>query len=460
MNCESNKEPLTFWNWRQLFIDDYLIDQLGDCVLRLHEPQPSGIAIAYDKPWEGVGCAYITVLKDDDIYRMYYRGHPGDKYQVTCYAESHDGIQWNKPNLGLFDVLGTRDNNVILTPEIASDATHNFSPMIDRRPGVPEAEQYKALGGSGKNGLTAFVSPDGINWRKFAEKPVFSKGAFDSQNVCFWSHSEKTYLCYFRVFDNNVRTISRTTSDDFLNWSEPVAMKYGDTPLEQLYTNATTPYFRAPHIYIALPGRFMPGRKALSDKDASALNVWAGSGAANDSSDAVFMTTRGGDRYDRTFMESFVRPGLDSANWVSRANYPAQGIVPTGETEMSIYIGRGMGQGSAYLERLVLRTDGFASLRADYGGGNLLTKPFWFAGSELQINYSTSAAGTIRVGFEDEDNVMIEGFALIDCDEIIGDDVDRTVTWNGESDVGKLARRPVRMRIDMKDADLYSFRFQ
>ena len=33
------------------------------------------------------------------------------------------------------------------------------------------------------------------------------------------------------------------------------------------------------------------------------------------------MTTRGGNRYERTFMEWFIRPGIGNENWVSRTNY-------------------------------------------------------------------------------------------------------------------------------------------
>ena len=87
--------------------------------------------------------------------------------------------------------------------------------------------------------------------------------AFDSQNVAFWSESEKCYVCYFRIVPENVRAIARATSADFVHWSAPVAMKYGDMgtkPPENLYTNQTQPYFRAPHIYIATPARFMQGR--------------------------------------------------------------------------------------------------------------------------------------------------------------------------------------------------------
>ena len=159
-------------------------------------------------------------------------------------------------------------------------------------------------------------------------------------------------------------------------------------------------------------------------------------------------------------MESFVRPGPEKGNWVSRANYPAQGVVPTGDTEMSIYVGRGMGQEAAQMERLTLRTDGFASLHGGYGGGEMLTRQFWFGGSELLVNYATSAAGNIRVELHDETGAPIDGFTLDDCDPIIGDDVDRAVTWNGSADVSRTARRPIRLRFAMKDADLYSLRFR
>ena len=457
--ADASGEPLRLGNRRELFVDDYLIDRIDGASLRLHEPQPAGTAIKYDRPWEGRGCAYITVLEDDGVYRMYYRGSPGDAPEVTCYAESADGIEWTKPDIGLFDVAGTQDNNVILTPEVAGEATHNFSPMLDRRPGIPESEQYKALGGEYMEGLTAFASADGVTWRKLSEKPVITKGAFDSQNVCFWSGAEGLYLCYFRISTQGVRTVARTTSKDFRTWSEPVEMDFGGTPMEHLYTNGTTPYFRAPHIYVALPGRFWPERRALRDEDAARLDVWEGSGGANDCSDAVFMTTRGGNRYDRTFMESFVRPGPEKGNWVSRANYPAQGVLATGPIEMSIYVGRATGQKSAWLERLTLRTDGFASLHSGYGGGEMLTRPLGFDGSELVINYATSAAGDIRVELRDEADAPIEGFSLDDCDLIIGADVDRAVTWNGNADVSRAAQQSIRLRFAMKDADLYSLRF-
>ena len=108
---------------------------------------------------------------------------PGTVRRLPATRRAQTASSGAKPNLGLFDIAGTRDNNVILTPEVAGGATHNFSPMLDRRPGIPESEQYRALGGEYMEGLTAFASADGVTWRKLSEEPVITKGAFDSQNV-------------------------------------------------------------------------------------------------------------------------------------------------------------------------------------------------------------------------------------------------------------------------------------
>jgi hypothetical protein len=235
-------------------------------------------------------------------------------------------------------------------------------------------------------------------------------------------------------------------------------MDFGDTPCEHLYTNQTHPYFRAPHIYVAIAARFMPGRRVLTAAQAEALGVERQ--YSGDCSDAVLMTSRGGNHYDRTFMEGFIRPGVGSSNWSSRTNYPALGVVPTGAHEMSLYVQRGYGQPSHYLQRYKLRLDGFASVNASYAGGELVTRPLVFAGKELVINYSTSAAGSIRVELQDASGNPLPGYSLDDAVEIVGDEIERVVSFKGGPDVGSLAGRPVRLRFVMKDADLFSLRFR
>jgi len=451
----------------ELFVDDFLIERLDGTQLKLHEPQPAGVALRFDRPWEGSFTAYITVLQDGDRFRMYYRGTPnvgkdGSSDEYTCYAESRDGITWTKPDLGLFEVFGTRSNNVVLAQ--MPPFTHNFAPFLDTRPGTPATEKFKALAGTSDFGLVAFASADGLRWRKLRAAPVLTSKAFafDSQNVAFWSGLENCYVAYFRTWINvggtDYRTVSRATSTNFLDWSAHTEMSFGDTPREQLYTSQTHPYFRAPHIYLATPMRFLPGRKALTDEQARSLGV--DPGYASDCADAVFMSSRGGNRYTRTFMEALIRPGPDLGNWASRAGLTALGIVPTGPAELSLYKQVHYAQPTAHLLRYTVRTDGFASVNAPYRGGELLTKPLKFAGRELVINFATSAAGSVKVEVQDANGKPLPGFTLADAREQIGDEIERVVRWNSKADLAALSGQPVRLRFVMKDADLYSLRFR
>jgi hypothetical protein len=425
-------QPIDIGDRLELFADSLLIDRMEGLELRLHHPMPAPRST--QPPSAG---HYATVIKDGDTYRLYNRGggkaeYDGDPVEHTEYFESRDGIHWTRPNLGLFTVNGTRENNVVLAHE--PPFSHNFSPFLDTRSGVPEKERYKALAGTHESGLVAFVSPDGVHWERLGDKPVFTKGIFDSQNVSFWSEAEGQYVCYFRTWTGEgytgLRTISRTTSPDFIHWTEPIALE-PNLPGEHLYTSGTHPYFRAPHLYIALPTRFHPDR--------------------GNATDILFMTSRAGARFDRTFKEAFIRPGLEPSHWENRANYAALNVVPTGPEEMSVYV-RG--------RRYVLRTDGFSSLHAGYNEGTMTTKPLIFAGSRMVVNVSSSAGGHLRVDILDESGAPLDGFTSGEEDRIVGDSISRVVTFTGSPDVSALEGRPVRLRFRIRDADLYSFGFR
>ena len=257
--------------------------------------------------------------------------------------------------------------------------------------------------------------------------------AFDSQNVSFWSTVEKQYVCYFRTWNTSygrLRTISCVTSADFVHWSRPVAI---DPNLagEHLYTNGTHPYFRAPHIYLALPTRFVPERGS--------------------STDILFMCSRAGDlRYARPFTEAFIRPGLDPHRWGNRANYAAWRTVPTSDSELSIYVND---------RRYTLRTDGFVSLRGGARGGGLLTRPFHLDSGDLWLNYSTSAVGSLRAELRSADSRALLGYRLRDCALLVGDHIERILRWQGNGSAAALAGQRVRLRFVIEDGDLYSLRF-
>jgi len=447
-------EPVAIGSRRELFVDRLLVGELKNATLKLHEPVLAEPLAKEARP----SGHYATVLKAEGKFQFYYRGDKDPKVtwkthgieaahdgEVTLYAESADAIHWKLPKLGLFEHPSFPEGNIVLMNEFL--VNHNFTPFIDTKPGVPADQKYKALGGiafqpqqaatrekRGPGGLKAFASPDGIHWKKLREEPVVPEEwgkYFDSQNYAFWSESEQCYVCYFRRFIKGLRGIARTTSLDFLQWTPFVEMQ-ANLPNEHLYTSCTQPYFRAPQIYIATPTRFMERRGAATD--------------------ILFMTTRGGNAYDREFTQSFIRPGLSKDGWLNRANYAAIGIHQTSDTELSMFVTGG--------RRYTLRLDGFVSVNAPLDGGELLTKPLAFTGRQLEINYATSAAGQIRVELRDAAGKPIPGFALDDCEPIWGDHISRIVKWKGGDDVGAFAGQPVELRFEMSDADLFSIRFQ
>ncbi|MFM8804924.1 MAG: hypothetical protein ACKOK8_13605, partial [Planctomycetia bacterium] len=112
------------------------------------------------------------------------------------------------------------------------------------------------------------------------------------------------------------------------------------------------------------------------------------------------------------------------------------------------------------VRRHTLRLDGFASVHAPLTGGRLVTKPFVFTGDTLAINFSTSGGGRIRIGLTDAAGEPIEGRSLDDCDLVYGDEHDRVVSWGGRETLSDLAGQPVRLVVELKDADLYAIRFE
>jgi hypothetical protein len=418
----------------ELFVDKYLIGKMINTTQKLHEPQ---LATPMN---DSMKMEYGTIIKDGNLFRLYSREGRGAKFdgdtsEVTRYWESRDGIHWTNPKLGLFGIDGSKANNVILHEAYQC---HNFAPFLDSRVGVDKYSRFKALAGVAKGGgLFAYVSGDGIHWKKLKDKPVIRSDAFafDSQNVSFWSESEQCYVCYFRSWEKretgNLRSISRTTSKDFCSWSEAVPL-HPNLIGEHLYTSQAHPYFRAPQIYIATPTRFFPDR--------------------GESTDILFMTSRGNSSFDRSFLEAFIRPGLDPARWGNRSNYAVLNVVPTGAAEMSVY--------TTPFRRFTLRTDGFVSVNAGAVVGEFFTKFLRFSGNELFINFSTSGAGSIRIEIQDVNGKPIPGYSAGDCQEIIGDKIEQVVQWIKNPDLSKLAGQPLRLRFIMKEADLYAIQFR
>ncbi len=453
-------EPIDVASRRQLFVDRHLVDSMTDVRLVLHHPVRREIAIRGDRPWDAHGVSYMVTFRDGDRFRAWYRADaaPLDgsaaRSSRTAYAESEDGINWIKPELGIIEFAGSKQNNLVWDGEAA-----NLAVFKDSNPACPDNERYKAVARS--RDLYGLVSPDGLHWRLVSEEPILTDRPFDSHNIAFWDPWQKQYVAYTRgvrvegkpgaamrkSFKGGVRDIRRSVSNDFRKWSLPQLIDTGGAPLEHLYTNATVPYQRAEGLYLMFPSRYADTRKPDPDWKYPGVN------------DIVLLSSRDGTRFDRTFMEAFVRPGLDQGNWHDRSLYMERGILQTSPTEMSMYAMENWRLDTVRIRRLTLRTDGFASIQASHDGGQFVTRPIRFSGGTLRLNYSTSAVGSIRVEILDAEARPIPGVALDDCPEVFGDRVDGDVQWNSGTNLKEIAGRPVKLRFVLRDADLYAFRF-
>jgi hypothetical protein len=449
---------------REPFFDGHFIEKLTRVSHELVDSVQTEVEFPFDAPWEGAYSLYVVVIQDGDLYRMYYRGQGAIKSRsITCYAESRDGQNWIRPALGLFPDGERNDTNIIHIDEVPGEKTsHNFTPFLDTNPAAAPDARFKAVGGDDKGGLFGFASADGIHWRKIQPGPIFTDGIFDSQNVAFWSETENCYVLYFRIWTEGLykglRTIARTTSSDFIHWSKPEAMTFGGVPQEELYTNVTTPCPGAPHIYVALPSRFVMKRQWMTSDQAKALTVQEG--REGDVSDTVFMTSRGGTVYDRHFPQAYLRPGLDPQDWVGRNNMVSTGLVKLDHNTLGFYRCRHYASDSCKLTLHTLRRDGFARLRAGSQKGRVLTKAFVAAGEQLCLNFATSAAGTIRIEVLDASGKPVDVFSGRAAPKLFGDSTHHPVKWVKQRNWSELSGRTIRLRFTLSEADLYALQQQ
>ena len=481
-------KAINIGNRRELFVDGEMFEKLGDTEFVLHQPEPREIAIRRDTLADDHATSYYSIIHNGEKYIMFYTAHGFGQnkagnwpQQHICRAESVDGIHWEKPDFGIYEFRGTRHNNIVYFFDY--DLLDNFYAMYDTSPNCREGERYKALAERVINGvavLSGVVSPDGIHWRDIGT--VITKGTFDSLNTLYYDPEIGKYRAFFRGWQfhepslhlgassmNDIpsyqatgcRCIKTAVSDDFYHWSEPEDLKYGDQPAYQLYTNNIAPYYRAPHIIFGFPTRYYdrPWTRMYEELP-NPERRWTGRYAMTD---GLFMTSRDGLNFHRFDDVPFFPSGIEGdGNWVYGDAYPAHGMVETpsdrkNEPNQISMFAPDLAENA--IRRYVIRLDGFVSLHAKYPDTELLTKPFIFDGDRLEFNYRTTVSGHFYVEFLDEKGVPFRGYEMKYCDEMFGDTVARDVSWRRNRDLSPLKGKTVRMRIVMRECDLFSFRF-
>jgi hypothetical protein len=494
---------LEIGNRRQVFIDARFLAVSQGVQLAVHPPQKTHErTIARDKPWEGDGPGTnASVLQLGDTYHLWYPTEAG-----LCYAVSRDGIHFDKPNLGLAEYEGSRDNNIVLGRGAGGVTEWSSEGMIFRDPTAPPDERlrYATRLSDELKDTYVFSSPDGIHWRLTHKNVLTFTNAekrqhLDSQNVIFWDDRINKYVAYMRFnwFQKGFRgrSVVRSESDHLGGFDQvqEAPLVFGPDgldaslaglPVVDYYTSGVIKYPHAQNAYYMFPQAYLHYTQAMAEF-AKALPINAGP------LHTQFAASRDGITWQRFGRRPFVSLGM-RGDFDSACARMCYGLVDSVDgREMYLYYlgsdqlhgwdrndgteeapikrnndllaaaGLAPTQNVNIISRLVLRRDGFISARADYAGGEFTTPRLRFAGRELVLNVDTSATGLLWCELRDDKDRPIEGFRLADCDVIhTANDVNRRVTWMGRSDVSSLAGKPVRLRVIFRDTDLYAFQFR
>lgn len=504
---------------KQLLVDHKFFESVEGIELTVNPPRPTGEkVIVIDAPWEqGMRLgSYGTVVDEGGKVRLWYNVHAGvpppgqnPPFMGMAYAESTDGVRFTKPKVGLVEWNGSKENNLVIPHDPTLLAVGGGSIWRDDNPACPPERRYKSWckiypkPGSGIRGPhRIWYSADGLKWY-LDERPMTGLRAADTQPSWFWDPRVGRYVGYSREWVREkagfgARMASYNESDDLIRWDsmtmalEPDERDFAAQP--PLLINPARMEVRGEDILPRREARqagatigtdqvmtptapldfYGPGVFPYEGVYVALIPVfyhWRGTGVhtAPSTSDVQLAVSRDGRHFTRPGKRvSFLRTGMAGA-FDSKWIYPVLRPVVRGD-EMWIYsFGTNHDHSSrvdpeaqaeeAAITRAVMRVDGFVSADASYEGGWFLTPPLRFAGSRLELNIDTGAGGWARVELLDGNGKPIPGFTIAEADELNINSVRAVASWEGRADVSALAGKPVRLRVKMRSAKLYSFRF-
>lgn len=436
-----------------------------------HEGNP---VLKRDKLWEGGEpnpgpYLYGTVMWDEGKLRMWYHCYHNGAY-FNCYAESPNGLSWTKPNLGIVEYKGTKDNNLFLTvspdpkenpPYGSSGQCHN--PSVIKRPWERDPAKRYALfcyGADYRHARVAF-SPDGLRWQfasETAQKALFASG--DVLNF-FYDPYRTRYVATWKTANRRGRAVGVACSADGLAWTKPAegpvfVADDSDPDATQIYGMPVFPY---QGLYIGLPWVYRSRWfKYGSYTDTRMYEVERDSPCAVDVQLAwswdLINWTRPPDR------QPFIPRGK-KGEFDSDMIYTARAPVQMGD-ELWFYYGGWDGphnsaKAAANIGLATLRLDGFCSMHAGDREGGFISRREVFSVPRVFINARTVGEGYVMAELLDRDNNVVPGFSRQDCLTFKGDSVRRVLKWETDRFPDPLAEGDKKIRFFLKNADLYSY---
>ena len=482
---------------KQLFLDDYLIESMTNTRQVMNPAQKVGHnpIIQAERPWEGNSVNMSRVYYDDveGLFKMLYSGGTmkarqgkgeiiveGEGEGVTCLAVSDDGYHWERPNLGLVEFDGSRDNNILPASHLLPGGdggrytTYFFQDHHDEDP----ARRYKGFvrtGSTTEPGMIfdLYYSKNGFQWTPYEGNPVIDTtprvGRWGPTTFMGWDPIRETYAvhlenCLHRRCPQGKRLIGRAESPDLVNWSDPetiIVPDEQDTPDTEFYSLKVMAY---EGLYIGMLWIFR---------------------TTNTTHHPELVISRDGVHYQRNYREPFVvrsaSPEFDSTSLYVYTQLVHDDVIftyYTGTNWRSPEQLVALGDKAVHAVGLATTPlDGFVSLDGAKGGpskwvardvepySQMVTRSFSFSGSRLHVNMQSALQQwgaeecEVRVQVLSPNHEPLDGFGFDDADPLTTTGHDHVVSWKGNSDLSRLAGQPIKLRFYFKNAKLYSFQF-
>ena len=493
---------------KQLFVDDYLIESMADTrqVSNPGQKVENNPVLRPEPPWEGNYLALSEIVFDerDQVFRMWYQGKAfrarqganeivveGEDEGVTCLATSEDGINWERPDLGLVEFEGSKHNNILPEDQVME---YFFQDLREDDP----ARRYKGLirkGSTQTPGMTfdLYYSPNGFQWTPYEDNPVIDTspriGRWGPTVFMGWDEIRQVYAvhmenCLHRRCPLGKRVIGRAESPDMVHWSDPETILVpdedeGDRPDTEFYAMPCIIY---EGMYVGMLWHFRTTNTTHHPQ-------------------AIF--SRDGIHYNRQFQDPFIARGAP-ADFDSTVVTVRQPVLRDGQV-YTPYQGRNWRSPETLLELgdraigavglAMTDKDGFVSLDGTKGVtpgmalgpergaedlymtrlpgvsdevwrssfSQMVTRSFGFTGTQLHLNLRSAleqwGAGPceVRVEVLTPNHEYIPGLEFKDSDPITTSGEDHVAAWNGNSDLSRLGGGPIKLRFYFKNAKLYSF---
>jgi hypothetical protein len=428
------------------------------------DPEP---LIRAELPWEKfyIG-AYSTVVFDPlaclisdknnsqpGIHRLYYECFRPmgprwtDLNSLLCYAESRDLQHWFKPNLGIAEYQGSKENNILFTPEMNQfgGGLHGTHVFIDPN-GSPE-ERYKLTYCGPKSQTFVCTSADGLHWKTQPNRILESEA--DSENVLEWDPIKKKYIAYSRRWQYDRRGINYAETEDFWYWPIPIPLLLSDPTLPPDADYYTNSYHR------------WPGTEALVQQGLGAAIMFP----------AMYYRTSDKVKPEILFSRNNLQWFRPSANplWDPQGTvYFGRGIWSPKPGEWCIFMANyehthnvkpdtSKPIGGLYAARF--REDGFCGVNAE-GIGEFWSIPFRCQRGVIRVNATGPAHSWLRAELVDElTGEAIEERNFEHCTSLFGDILWDPIQWDDGGTLEEYNDVHLILHIQMYQKTLFGLKF-